>query len=180
MAMGKRRRRAKQASMWVATQDLPQSAAQPVYTRLNQILDQYDFDEYVEGLCERFYASHCAIGLAVSSPRRVPRRRRGHFWASSRTGGRRWLWQLRGGISDTRWRRDSSWSMERLRSRAAGDALHLRIDVVVHAINALTDLGDRSHRHQRDEPRQQGVLNQVLLFLIADETLQECFHRAHS
>jgi hypothetical protein len=29
MAMGKRRRHAKQASMWVATQDLPRSAAHP-------------------------------------------------------------------------------------------------------------------------------------------------------
>src|SRR4249919_118227 len=56
MAMGKRRRRAKQASMWVATQDLPRSAAHPFYTRLNQILDRADFDTYVEALCQRFYA----------------------------------------------------------------------------------------------------------------------------
>src|SRR5207249_11743605 len=39
MAMGKRQRHAKQASMWVATQDLPRSAAHPFYVRLNQILD---------------------------------------------------------------------------------------------------------------------------------------------
>jgi transposase len=56
MAMGKRRRRAKQTSMWVATQDLPRSAAHPFYARLNRILDKADFDEYVEGLCQRFYA----------------------------------------------------------------------------------------------------------------------------
>jgi len=56
MAMGKRRRHAKQASMWVATQDLPRSAAHPFYARLNQILDQHDFDRYVEGLCQPFYA----------------------------------------------------------------------------------------------------------------------------
>jgi transposase len=56
MAMGKRRRRAKQASMWVATQDLPRSAAHPFYTRLNQILDKAAFDAYVETLCQRFYA----------------------------------------------------------------------------------------------------------------------------
>ena len=42
--------------MWVATEDLPRSAAHPFYARLNQILDQHDFDEFVEGLCERFYA----------------------------------------------------------------------------------------------------------------------------
>jgi transposase len=57
MAMGKRKRHATQASMWVATQDLPRSAGHPFYARLNQILDQHDFDRYVEGLCERFYAN---------------------------------------------------------------------------------------------------------------------------
>lgn len=42
--------------MWVATQDLPRSAAHPFYTRLNQILDKADFDDYVEAACQRFYA----------------------------------------------------------------------------------------------------------------------------
>jgi transposase len=56
MAMGKRQRYAKQRSMWVATHDLPRSAAHPFYTRLNQILDKHHFDGYVEGLCQRFYA----------------------------------------------------------------------------------------------------------------------------
>jgi transposase len=63
MAMGKRRRHAKQASMWVATQDLPRSAAHPFYARLNQILEQHGFDGYVEGLCERFYADDGRPGL---------------------------------------------------------------------------------------------------------------------
>ena len=54
--MGKRRRHAKQTSMWVATQDLPRSAAHPFYTRLNQILDKHNFDGCVEGLCQQFYA----------------------------------------------------------------------------------------------------------------------------
>jgi transposase len=63
MAMGKRKRHAKQASMWVATQDLPRSAAHPFYARLNQILEQHGFDGYVEGLCERFYADDGRPGL---------------------------------------------------------------------------------------------------------------------
>src|SRR5678816_659147 len=46
MAMGKRWLHSKQTSMWVATQDLPRSAAHPFYT----------FDEYVESRCQRFYA----------------------------------------------------------------------------------------------------------------------------
>jgi transposase len=57
MAMGKRRQRPTQTSIWVATQDLPRSVAHPFYARLNQILDKADFAAYVEGLCERFYAN---------------------------------------------------------------------------------------------------------------------------
>jgi transposase len=63
MAMGKRKRHAKQASMWVATEDLPRSAAHPFYARLNQILDHHDFDGFVEGLCARFYADEGRPGL---------------------------------------------------------------------------------------------------------------------
>jgi transposase len=63
MAMGKRRRRVKQVSMWVATNDLPRSAAHPFYLRLNHILDEHDFDGYVEGLCQRFYADEGRPGL---------------------------------------------------------------------------------------------------------------------
>ena len=55
--MGKRRRHAKQATMWVAAQDLPRTAGHPFYARLNQILDKHDFDGYVEELCQRFYAA---------------------------------------------------------------------------------------------------------------------------
>jgi transposase len=68
MAMGKRRRRPKQTSMWVATQDLPRSAAHPFYARLNQILDQADFDGYVETRCQGFYADE--IGRPGLAPGR--------------------------------------------------------------------------------------------------------------
>jgi transposase len=57
MAMGKRWRRPKQMSIWVATQDLPRTVAHPFYTRLNRILDNADFDGYVESVCQRFYAN---------------------------------------------------------------------------------------------------------------------------
>jgi hypothetical protein len=87
MAMGKRRRHAKQTSMWVATNDLPRSSAHPFYTRLNQSLDQHDFDGYVEGLCQRFYADEGRPGLppgryfrllhAARAARTAPRRRGG-------------------------------------------------------------------------------------------------------
>jgi transposase len=66
--MGRRRRRPKQTSMWVATQDLPRSAAHPFYARLNQIFEKADFDGYVEALCQRFYAD--AIGRPSLAPGR--------------------------------------------------------------------------------------------------------------
>ena len=47
----------------MATHDLSRSAAHPFYARVNQILDQHDFDGYVEGLCERFYARDGRPGL---------------------------------------------------------------------------------------------------------------------
>jgi hypothetical protein len=40
----------------MTTPDLPRSASHPCYTRLNQTLDQADFDGYVESLCQRSYA----------------------------------------------------------------------------------------------------------------------------
>jgi transposase len=49
--------------MWVATQDLPRTAAHPFYARLNQILDKHGFDGYVEDLCQRFYADEGRPGL---------------------------------------------------------------------------------------------------------------------
>src|SRR6266550_1121347 len=71
MAMGKRRRRPKQASMWVATQDLPRSAAHPFYARLNQIPDKADFDGHVESLCHGFYADE--VGRPGLPPGRYSR-----------------------------------------------------------------------------------------------------------
>ena len=42
--------------MWTPTAALPVGASHPFYKRLNQILDGKNFDEYVEAICERFYA----------------------------------------------------------------------------------------------------------------------------
>src|SRR5258708_25185160 len=54
MAMGTRQ--SEQASLWVATAELPKSPGHPFYTRLNALLDANDFDRFVEGQCARFYA----------------------------------------------------------------------------------------------------------------------------
>jgi hypothetical protein len=54
MAMGTRQ--SEQASLWVATVELPKSPGHPFYTRLNVLLDAEYFDRFVEGQCARFYA----------------------------------------------------------------------------------------------------------------------------
>jgi len=56
MAMGRRRKRVRQEGLWTPTAALPVSASHPFYQRLNQILDENKFDEYVEAICEEFYA----------------------------------------------------------------------------------------------------------------------------
>jgi transposase len=54
--MGKRKQRRRQTTMWIATNDLPRTAAHPFYERLNRILDDAGFDTFVESQCARFYA----------------------------------------------------------------------------------------------------------------------------
>src|SRR5712692_1097357 len=56
MAMGRRKKRVRQEGLWTPTAALPMGASHPFYQRLNQILDEKKFDEYVEEICERFYA----------------------------------------------------------------------------------------------------------------------------
>lgn len=53
--MGKRER-TRQPTMWVATTDLPTSASHPFYARLNQLLTEQGFDDFVEAQCAPFYA----------------------------------------------------------------------------------------------------------------------------
>ena len=69
--MGKRRRRARQASMWIPTSDLPRSAAHPFYRRLNRILDEAGFDAFVEAQCTKFYAP--VLGRPSLAPGRYVR-----------------------------------------------------------------------------------------------------------
>ena len=56
MAMGKSVRRARQPSMCVSDADLPRTAGQPFYERLNRVLDEAGFDAFVEEQCAKFYA----------------------------------------------------------------------------------------------------------------------------
>ena len=42
--------------MWVTTTELPTAASHPFYTRLNQLLREHEFDDFVEVQCATFYA----------------------------------------------------------------------------------------------------------------------------
>jgi transposase len=54
MALGKRKNHSQQP-LFIPASQLPQSAAHPFYQRLNQILDQHQFDPVVQDLCAKFY-----------------------------------------------------------------------------------------------------------------------------
>ena len=56
MAMGRRNQRQRQKGLWLAAANLPHTAAHPFYRRLNELLDEYGFDEFAEQRCEKFYA----------------------------------------------------------------------------------------------------------------------------
>lgn len=55
MAMG-RRARERQAAMWIPAAQVAAGPSHPFYQRLNKVLGQHGFDEWVEGLCQPFYA----------------------------------------------------------------------------------------------------------------------------
>ena len=53
---GHRQRRQRQEELWVARAALPRAASHPFYERLNRLLDECQFDGFVESLCKPFYA----------------------------------------------------------------------------------------------------------------------------
>ena len=55
MALG-RRKRERQSELWVPTAELPRAVGHPFYERLNRLLAEAGFDEFVEDLCQPYYA----------------------------------------------------------------------------------------------------------------------------
>jgi transposase len=53
MAMGKRK--AKQESLWVSTEEIPRTDGHPFYRKVNEVLEQHQLDRRLEHLCRRFY-----------------------------------------------------------------------------------------------------------------------------
>jgi transposase len=66
MSMGTRQQRQRQEELWVATATLACPASHPFYERLNGLLDECQFDDFVESLCKRFYAE--ALGRPGLAP----------------------------------------------------------------------------------------------------------------
>src|SRR5216110_623271 len=56
MAMGNCTQRRRQEAIWIAQHTLARGPSHPFYERLNQLLEGNHFDDFVEGLCQRFYA----------------------------------------------------------------------------------------------------------------------------
>ena len=54
--MGRRKDRARTPGLWIATNELPPTGGHPFYQRLNRVLDDHAFDEFVEAQCASFYA----------------------------------------------------------------------------------------------------------------------------
>lgn len=57
MALG-RQARERQEEFWVPRGELPKSAGHPFYSKLNELLRQVDFDQFVEDLSEPYYAEN--------------------------------------------------------------------------------------------------------------------------
>ena len=55
MALGKQT--ARQQKLFFTRDELPRSPGHVFYDRLQDILKKYDFDRYVQDLCEPYYAS---------------------------------------------------------------------------------------------------------------------------
>ena len=62
MAMG-RRNRQEQGTFWLPAEQVARGPGHPFYGRLNEVFAEWDFDGFVEDLCERFYAREGRPGI---------------------------------------------------------------------------------------------------------------------
>lgn len=65
MAMGTRKKRERQEALWYDG-ELPTAPGHPFYSRLNEILDAADFDQFCEESCRGFY--HAKLGRPSLAP----------------------------------------------------------------------------------------------------------------
>ena len=60
----RRRKTERQGEFWVTSDSVPDAPRHVFYERLNRLLDESAFDEFVEDLCEPFYADRGRPGIA--------------------------------------------------------------------------------------------------------------------
>jgi transposase len=65
MAMGTRKQRERQESLWYGS-ELPTAPGHPFYSRLNSVLEKADFDRFCEKSCAGFY--HAKLGRPSLAP----------------------------------------------------------------------------------------------------------------
>ena len=66
MAMGKRKQR--QEALFITATDLPKSAGHPFYMKLNQLLGDAKFDEWIERRCQQYYSQEEKLGQPSIPP----------------------------------------------------------------------------------------------------------------
>jgi transposase len=55
MTIGKRKRK-RQETLWIPTNEIPNAPAHPFYRSLNTVLTKHGFDDFVEDICAKSYA----------------------------------------------------------------------------------------------------------------------------
>jgi hypothetical protein len=61
MAMGTSKQRGKQEDLWIAHTELATAPGHPFYQKLNELLEDEGFDEFVEKRCAKFYAKSTGV-----------------------------------------------------------------------------------------------------------------------
>lgn len=89
MGMGTRESQKSQEDIWIANGELARSPGHPFFQRLNELLESEKFDEFVGGLCRKFYAvsssteKWLSVTFGDTSRRDEIRLRKTQFWQSS-------------------------------------------------------------------------------------------------
>ena len=120
MAMGTRKKRERQESLWVAKEEIVTTPGNAFYDELNRLLDKYGFDRKVEHLCSRYYRG--TLGRPSLSPGEYFRAFLiGYFEGIDSERGLPGGWPIRyryGSLSDTDWMKRRRTTR---RCRARGD-----------------------------------------------------------
>src|SRR2546427_2860345 len=86
MAMGTRKDQEQQEEMWIPQAWLAKGVSHPFYQRLNQLLEECRFDEFVERRCRRVFSGERG-GAPLGAGGEFPAPLFGGFWGGG-LGGR--------------------------------------------------------------------------------------------